>query len=521
MELTEYTEKTIGLFGVAQAFKLAHIPFLTVEDSYGVLALEGSSGTGKTTLIKRLGLLNQAATGGKVGIYSADKARYEDFIGCPIPDEETKKMHMYPMPNAIANMETVLIDEANRASYDNQEKYLSLIASRVIDGFPVNCKYLYIAMNPVMTDGSEVYEGVQPLDKAFGERVMGLVTMRPFHNLPKEDQINIMTASFNQTTWQPTEEMVKLHVAFIERAKEIYQKAKEDILPNVCEYVCRVQKDLAEMTDHSITIEARRAQFLMINILATYALNSITMSSKNVLEQSALEALEISFPHRLWEQEVQPHQLEHAHNAAKQLLNYNTAQLNRSAGNFEGVLGPINEIKEVVEKASDSSDLSKEEITKLINTKLPDVKRDPINHYVYALAVREGLTEAAADLNGPGSDQKTIKRNEFSRMKRIADNINSNPEFEVIKDAGEGLNSNSKYPDGFAYPWYIDVDSDEVGKLAFDDTIKFEIGWYAHVIMTMHKEEVHSSGDYLDILEKTTKAIKEFKKIAIDFSNLS
>jgi len=89
LNISKYTGESVGLFGMDEVFRLCHLPFLTFNDVFGVIALEGSSGTGKTTAIQRIGILNHLATGGKYGIYSADKVRYEDFIGCPIPDPET------------------------------------------------------------------------------------------------------------------------------------------------------------------------------------------------------------------------------------------------------------------------------------------------------------------------------------------------------------------------------------------------------------------------------------------------
>ena len=145
-KIKKYTSENLGLIGLQTEFKLCHIPFLVSDDVFGCLALEGSSGTGKTTMVKRIGMLNEAATGGRVGVYSADKARYEDFIGCPIPDGETGQMKMYGMPHAVAQMETILVDEINRATYENQEKWLSLFATRQIDSTPVKCKYIFAAI---------------------------------------------------------------------------------------------------------------------------------------------------------------------------------------------------------------------------------------------------------------------------------------------------------------------------------------------------------------------------------------
>jgi MoxR-like ATPase len=524
-ELHEYIDKVLGLHGMQDAFKWAHVPFLTVDDTCGVVAFEGSSGTGKTTLIKRIGLLNQMHTGGRCGIYSADKVRYDDFVGIPMPNKETKSLDIFPLDTAIAQMETVLIDEVNRASYDNQEKFLSLIASRTIDGQPVNCKYLYVAMNPVMSEGHDVYEGVQPLDKAFGERVMALVSMKPFHEMKKEDQMRIMSSTFDQVKWVPSDEDVDLHVRFIQEAKKRYNEAKERYTTNVCEYIHKVQRELYDGTQGTVALEGRRVQFILVNILAIYAINSIYTTKSNI-EQSALEGLQASFPHRLWEQNINPHQLKTAHDTAKQLLTYDHEKFQSSASNFDGIMRPLKEIREAIQSAKSKQDLTVEDLTKLFNQKLPAVERDSINHYCYSIAVKDGLYQAALDIKGEDNvsenSQVTIKNNEYARMCRISDTVIRSDAFNEIRDAGTHYKSSKgkSYPEGFSYPFYVGPDLDPTGVESFNETIKVEIGWYTHAIMEKCKDKVKNMHDYTDILGKLTDALVEVKDIALDYNNL-
>lgn len=496
-----YNAEALDLFGLQTVFKLCHLPFLTVDDSLGVLALEGSSGTGKTTLVKRIGTLNQMVTGGKVGIFSADKAKYEDFIGCPIPDQDSGQMKMFMMPNSLATMETVLIDEANRASYDNQEKYLSLIASRIIDGFPVKCRYIYIAMNPIMSDGTDVYEGVQPLDKAFGERVMGLVRMPLFHELPKESQLNVMKASFNQVKWHPSEQLAELHKEFVDAARELYEEYKVKHTDSICEYIHKIQVDLAEQSKNSILIEARRAQFILLNILGTYALNTLYLG-KSSLEQSALEALEISFPNRLWEQSINMVALKQAHNANKVILSLDANKRQRAASNEDGVLGRITELAQALESGA-----SKEDFSKLINQKCPDIEADPFNHYCYAVVLKDVIDALTPTVFGKGSEQQFIKRQEYDRLNRIVNKITGTPEYEAIKAEGLHVKSTKgKHTKDFQYPWYVseNLASGESGntKAVFDKLIVEVIGWYAHTLLCLHKDDVLSGSDFSHLCYK-------------------
>lgn len=509
-DLTKYTVELIDLFGIEQEFKLCHIPFLVADDVLGALALEGSSGTGKTTVINRIGKLNELLTGGKVKTYSADKARYEDFNGCPLPDDETKQMVIYPMPNSVSQMETVLVDEINRASYENQEKWLSLFATRKIDGLSTKCRYLFAAMNPVMVDQSntfDTYEGVQPLDKALGERMMGLVRMTPFHKMSESARHRILKGGINQANWKPTDEAVGLYEAYINRARELYEENKVKYSDRVASYIDAIQCDLKQEKS-GISVEARRGQYMFSNILAIHALDNVT--TKIPIETSALNALLVSFPNPLWEQSINPEALKQAHNRAVQILKLSTEDLKKSASNFTGLERPITEILEFAKK---SPKPSREQLTKVISQNVPKKEDNPINHYIFCLALYESLTTNSNLSNGKKT-QTLLKEQDFSRVEKSAEKILNSPRVKDYLEYNKSLKDVGKLPPNAKLPEFL---SDSISNPDIDSILRtctgISYGIYCLVLAEMPEVLVTDPMEIIVIMEKLGSALHSFNEL--------
>lgn len=468
MNLKDYSPSIVSMYGIDVNFRLCHLPFLLTDDAYGVLALEGSSGTGKSTLSYRLGLLNQYSSGGKVRIYSADKAKYEDFVGIPFPAKDTEDMIIRPMPNSVATAETVIIDEFNRTRFENQEKWMALISSRLVDGHPTKCKYLFAAMNPIMGQKGDVYEGTQPLDKAMGERVLALLVMKPFHKMDKATQTNILKSSFNQVKWEPTDEAVRLHSEYLRVARNLYEDYKVDYFDHVSRYVIKLQEDLAKISRGGVVIEARRAQFFMLNILATHALNNAY--SKCSLEVSAKTALSISFPGRTWEQPIEEAALRQAHEESKGYL----IDLSTKHNTTHVEAGPLfDKIVEALEARNT------EEISGIIHSGLPPKESSPIDHYIYARAVVKGFSKLD-DTNNP------IKREEMDRFRRINDHVERSTEFSAIRDECLKYSTNGGFPRDYKYPDYLEGDKSENNLMHYKGLAGSEISWYVQAAIAVN-----------------------------------
>ena len=510
----KYSSANIKLFGLETEFKQAHLPFIVASDVLGCIALEGTSGSGKTTLAKRIGTLNQCATGGKVKVFSADKARYEDFIGIPIPDEKTGKMKIYPMENSVAEMETPVIDEANRASYENQEKWMSLCATREIDGILTKCKYIYLAMNPVLGEHNDVYDGVQPLDKAMGERIYALITMNRFSKLPKAVRMEILKSSVtNQTEWKPSDEDVQLHVEFVAKARQLYEESKTTLLDSLLDYIDSIQADLKKETGGVIAIEARRAQFIVTNILGIHALNCVYNSVS--LEQSALEALSISFPNRLWEQPIPLEAIKMCHDRHKSILKQSSTERAKNILDFEGLEMAL---KEIMDYSNKSPLPTKEQISKVINQNLPDQKSSAVNYYVFAIGATLGLT-MKTDPNG--RKQKVMKEQEFSRLLEISAAIENTISFKKYEQYRKVIETTGKIPENMDIPDYIAQDG--VASKDFPAIVTqlfgLEFSPYVMGVIEILKMKPDSSNQFMMISDKLMNSIKTFDRVADKYAN--
>lgn len=483
-KLMKYNEKCVGLFGLGNIFKLAHLPFITVNDVLGVLALEGSSGTGKTTLISRLGMLNNLAGGGDYGVYSADKVKYEDFIGIPVPNMEKRGVDILSMPNSISTKELLLIDEANRASYDAQEKFLQLFSTRKIDGIDVSCRYMYVAMNPVLSeDENDNYEGVQPLDKAYGERVQALLTMPSFHKASKAQQLHIMKSCFDQVTWVPEDEVISLHKEFIEEARNQYEIVKTKYLDGICEYLHTLVDLIHNENRNAIKLQARRVQFILVNILAIHALNLASNNLNASLENSVLETLGISFPHRLWEQPIEFQQIKAAHTNAVHILKDLNELTKKSKAKSQSVEALLQTLKSDIEKNKSSI----EDRSKRINQMVADIDIDPFQHYMFPFLVIKTLEDLfGEDLK---DSQHLLKENELERFSRIVNTIRNSKEYKKSKKLAKKIKQNPKKNKVSDFlPEWLDEDLDTSALNLYQSVYDDEFTWYLNSVISLSEE---------------------------------
>lgn len=511
MDLNKYNESALGLFGLKNIMKLAHIPFITADDVYGVTAFEGFSGTGKTTLVSRLGMLNKMAGGGDYGVYSADKVKYEDFIGLPIPPHvdkitaDTRIQHI-PLTNSISTKETLLIDEANRASYDSQEKFLQLFSTRKIDGQTMACKYIYVAMNPVLSDDpNENYEGVQPLDKAYGERVQALITMPTFHDMTKAEQVRIMTSCFNQVRWEPAAETVELHKEYLRLARELYTQFKDTYIEPVSNYLHAFAETLHSESQKSLSLQARRMQFILVNTLAVHSLNCV-LNPETKLATSVAEALLISFPHRLWEHQIQQTQIQAAHETNVSILNDACSRSAKLSSKSESSDVLMLKLQEDVT----NSKTSMEERSKRINQMIPDVAINPLDHYMFAFGIVKTLEEL-----GEINSQKIMKANELERLQRIIEELRNSKVYKSCEKRAKKLNKNPRQTDSIDIPEWIDEDLEESAAYIYRTSATIEKIWALEAAVANAKdsgkfnEMAFSFMDKLKYIDAISDAVSE------------
>lgn len=144
----------LGIFGWNEADENLVLASLLTGDP---LLLIGNHGCAKTHVANKVA----QALGRKFLVYDASKAMFEDVLGYPNVEKLKQGIVVYvPSPVTIWDKELVLIDELNRAVPELQSKWLEVIRSRKIMGFPTQVKWVWAAMNPMS------YSATNALDAA-------------------------------------------------------------------------------------------------------------------------------------------------------------------------------------------------------------------------------------------------------------------------------------------------------------------------------------------------------------------
>jgi len=133
----------LGIYGWKEADDSLVLASLLTGDP---LLLIGNHGCAKTHVANKVA----QALGRKFLVYDASKAMFEDVLGYPNVEKLKHGVVEYvPSPVTIWDKELVLIDELNRAVPELQSKWLEIIRSRKIMGFPTQVKWVWAAMNPL------------------------------------------------------------------------------------------------------------------------------------------------------------------------------------------------------------------------------------------------------------------------------------------------------------------------------------------------------------------------------------
>ena len=110
------------------------------------LLLLGNHGCAKTHVANKAA----EALGRKFLVYDASKAMFEDVLGYPSIEKLKQGVVEYvPSPVTVWDKELIVIDELNRAVSELQSKWLEIIWSRKIMGFPTQVKWVWAAMTPI------------------------------------------------------------------------------------------------------------------------------------------------------------------------------------------------------------------------------------------------------------------------------------------------------------------------------------------------------------------------------------
>jgi len=171
----------LGIFGWKEADENLVLASLLTGDP---LLLIGNHGCAKTCVANKVA----QALGRTFLVYDASKAMFEDVLGYPNVEKLKHGVVEYvPSPVTIWDKELVLIDELNRAVPELQSKWLEIIRSRKIMGFPTQVKWVWAAMNPIS------YSATQALDNALIGRFAIFVYPPDVLQMDEADRIKVAT----------------------------------------------------------------------------------------------------------------------------------------------------------------------------------------------------------------------------------------------------------------------------------------------------------------------------------------
>ncbi len=244
--------------------------------------LVGRHGCAKTHVACKIA----EALGKNFVAYDASKTLFDDVLGYPdIEKMKQGRIEYLPSKVTVWDKEMILVDELNRAVPEMQAKYLELIRSRKIMGFPTRVKWVLAAMNPVS------YSGTQQLDEALIGRFATFIYPPDVLEMEETDRIRVTsqingddcpaiaewlntdgkgTRSLRTVTDEQTQEAGKAIEAVLKAASKHFRKLR-DAMPTLAEFLSRFADLLLKETKGEISLDGRRLGFLHRNILANRA----------------------------------------------------------------------------------------------------------------------------------------------------------------------------------------------------------------------------------------------------------
>ncbi len=266
--------KQLGIFGWKEADENLVLASLLTGDP---LLLIGSHGCAKTHVANKVA----QALGRKFLVYDASKAMFEDVLGYPNVEKLKHGVVEYvSSPVTIWDKELVLIDELNRAVPELQSKWLEIIRSRRIMGFPTQVKWVWAAMNPIS------YSATQALDNALIGRFAIFLYPPDVLQMDEADRIKVARHingddAPSLAEWTNGETAGTVARADVEdvgaRQRETLMRSGEHFLrlrnqmPTLAEFLAKFAALLVRETGGEVALDGRRLGFIHRNLLANRA----------------------------------------------------------------------------------------------------------------------------------------------------------------------------------------------------------------------------------------------------------
>ena len=270
------------------------------------LIMVGNHGCAKTHVAEKMAL----AMGKKFLGYDASKCMFEDVLGFPNIHKLQQGEVVYVESRVtVWDKEMILIDELNRAVPELQSKWLELIRSRKIMGFPTSVKWVWAAMNPMS------YSATNALDAALVGRFATFLYPPDVLQMSEDDRIRVAIhvngadapALHEWTGGMSAGTVPKAGVAEVgAKMRDLLMIAGKHFLrlreqmPTLAEFLAKFADLLMRETKAETSLDGRRLGFIHRNLLANRAVElakaEVFHSTLPEFVQSARHVVQSSIP---------------------------------------------------------------------------------------------------------------------------------------------------------------------------------------------------------------------------------
>ena len=296
--------KQLGVFGWNERDENLLLASLLTGDP---LLLIGNHGCAKTHLGNKIA----QALGKKYLVYDASKAMFEDVLGYPNTAKlQEGVMEYVPSPVTIWDKDFILVDEISRCDPSMQSKWLDVVRSRCVMGFPTSVKWVWAAMNPI------TYAGSNQLDDALLGRFATFLYPPDVLQMDEDDRVRVLTHINGDDApslgeWTSAGEkggtVSKDEVdaagaaisAHLKLAARRFLQLREQ-LNTLPAFLARFAALLAQESQGKLALDGRRLGFLYRNLLAVRAVELAGADSSESpvvsFKESARHVIEASIP---------------------------------------------------------------------------------------------------------------------------------------------------------------------------------------------------------------------------------
>ncbi len=378
------------------------------------LLLIGNAGTGKTFLLNSL----SEALGLEHRHYNASLISFDDLVGFPYPSEDNQSVHYLPTPATVWDAQSVLIDEINRCKPEHQNRLFSLVHERKVQGIALDrLEYRWAALNPPPDPedpNAEVYDGVEPLDRALADRFAFLIKVPDWHELSNADKYLVADPSGTGRVSDDDELLPKMVVHWKKEFESLLQNPPRIII----DYACIVADQLKSA---EIRLSPRRVRQIARNLLALIAVTG-DLSTEKIF----LLGLQSSIPQVACGDRIEEKVVRAAHTIAWELVHAN--QRNRWLLEFRTQTSIVGKVEKLCEGPPDP-DTGSIAISQALSS-LPEPKKGAFAFSVYPAAAKGYLGIGAEGVHALSDFAGKILEVDGDVQWR---GTNSNPFEQIIK----------------------------------------------------------------------------------------